>query len=234
MGPTSDTSLRSLLVGAPRPLLSRTAERRLGPRHRELLDGLEALFLERGFAGFTVGELADALGCSRRTLYEIAPSKEQLVLVVLDRFLHRRGRAALERIDPHAPVTEQLREYAIGGVELQLRDSLFEDLADDAPARRLVDRHVEFSKTVVERLVRRGIERGELRRVNPAIAAAVITGSSLYLNQPRVLAETGVELADAIGALLDLVLPGLVAPGKGTLDGGRGRRSQGPVTGGRA
>ena len=78
----------------PRPLLSQRAEERLGPRHRQVLDQLEQLFLEEGFAGISVRELAANVGCSRRTLYELAPSKDELVLVVLDRFLHRVGRTA--------------------------------------------------------------------------------------------------------------------------------------------
>ncbi|RMH68920.1 MAG: TetR/AcrR family transcriptional regulator [Actinomyces sp.] len=203
-------SVRSLLAGAPRPLLSRTAEGRLGPRHRQLLDDLEALFRARGFADFTVGGLADALGCSRRTLYEIAPSKEQLVLLVLDRFLHRLGRAALERIDPDTPLAEQIRDYVIGGVELRLADALVEDLAEDAPARRLVDRHVEFSRTVVERLVERGIRAGELRPVNAPVAAAVITASAFHLARPRMPARTGLELSDALAEVCDVVLQGLL------------------------
>ena len=49
----------------PRPLLSQRAEERLGPRHRQVLDQLEQLFLEEGFAGISVRELAANVGCSR-------------------------------------------------------------------------------------------------------------------------------------------------------------------------
>ena len=47
-----------LRAGAPRPLLSRTAEARLGPRHHEILEQLESFFMERGFASFTIADLA--------------------------------------------------------------------------------------------------------------------------------------------------------------------------------
>ncbi len=97
---------------APRPLLSRTDEARLGARHREVLDGLENLFMENGFVSFTIADLAKEIGCSRRTLYELAPSKDQLVLIVLDRRLHRMGRAALGSIVPTAPLLDQVRQYS--------------------------------------------------------------------------------------------------------------------------
>ncbi len=181
-------------------------------RHRQVLDQLESMFMERGFAAFTIGDLAAGVGCSRRTLYEIADSKDELVLVVLDRFLHKKGRSAMAEIDPSAPVAEQLRRYTTGGIKFQFRSLLFEDLSDDAPARRLVDRHYRFAMTVVEQLVRVGVDRGEFRPVNPAVVAAVIAGSSLYLGQPEIATGTGVDISKLLDEMLDLVLPSLVEP----------------------
>ena len=96
----------------PRPLLSQRAEAQLGARHREVLDELESLFLREGFSGVSVRELAAHVGCSRRTLYEVAPSKDELVLIVLDRFLHRVGRDALDAIDTTESYAEQITAYS--------------------------------------------------------------------------------------------------------------------------
>ena len=162
-----------------------------------------------GFSAFTIADLAREVGCSRRTLYEIAPSKDQLVLVVLDRRLHRMGRTALGSIVPTAPLLDQVRQYILGGLEYQMFAPLLDDLADDAPARRLVDRHYRFVMTVVERLVALGIEQGEFTDVDPAIVGAVVTGSSLYMMQPDVVADVGLGLGDMIEGMLELVLGGL-------------------------
>ena len=194
---------------APRPLLSRTDEARLGARHREVLDGLEILFMENGFVSFTIADLAKEIGCSRRTLYELAPSKDQLVLIVLDRRLHRMGRAALGSIVPTAPLLDQVRQYIQGGVEYQMFAPLFDDLTEDAPARRLVDRHYRFVMTVVQRLVALGIERGEFADVDPAVVGAVVTGSSLYMMQPEISSDSGLDAAELISGMLELVLGGL-------------------------
>ena len=202
--------LAQLQVGSPRPLLSQTSERRLGPRHREVLDQLERLFLSQGFAAFTVRELASGVGCSRRTLYELAPSKDELVLVVLDRFLHRIGREALTEIDEADPIIDQIRRYIAGGFELQrLATVLAEDLADDPAARRLLDRHFRYVMTVVERLVTEGIEKGELRDVTPSVVAGAIAGSSLYLTQPEVTADIGLDKSKASEEMLDYLLASL-------------------------
>jgi AcrR family transcriptional regulator len=188
-------------------LLSQRAEERLGPRHREVLDGLETLFLQEGFSGFSVRELAAHVGCSRRTLYELAPSKDELVLIVFDRFLHRVGRAALDSIDETTSFAVQIRSYFLGGMELQRISQVFgEDLADDPAARRLFDRHYAYVMAVVEELIARGVEAGEFRPVTPRVVAGLLAGGAQLFNQPDVLAESGIELAAATDELLDLVI----------------------------
>ena len=213
MGAT-DTQLREvrlqdLRVGAPRPLLSRSAEARLGPRHREVLDEVEAIFVDRGFASFTIADIASQVGCSRRTLYELAPSKDQLVLVVLDRFLHKKGRAAFDAIDPESRVADQIRDYVAGGVEFGWEHRFSDDLADDAPARRLVDRHYRFVMTVVRRLLDHGVERGELRPVDTQVAAAALTGASLFVSDPDLIDELGRPSRDVVDQIIDLIVPPL-------------------------
>jgi AcrR family transcriptional regulator len=191
----------------PRPLLSQRAEQQLGPRHREVLDELEGLFLQEGFSGFSVRELAAHVGCSRRTLYELAPSKDDLVLLVFDRFLHRVGRAALESIDDDQPYADQIRAYFLGGLELQRISYVFgEDLADEPGARRLFDRHYGYVMAVVEQLVRAGISAGEFRVVPPVVVAGMLAGSAQFFGQPDVQVVTELDLEHAVDALLDLVV----------------------------
>ena len=193
----------------PRPLLSQRAEERLGPRHREVLDAIERLFLDEGFAGISVRELAASVGCSRRTLYDLAPSKDELVLVVLDRFLHRVGRTALEAISADAGFGERIRAYFMGAVELQrLSQSFADDLADDPAARRLFDRHFRYVMAVTEDLVAAGIDSGEFRPVSPAVVAGILAGSGLYFNQVEIAAD-----GDAVQEMLDLVIDAISIAG---------------------
>ena len=200
---------RQLVTGAPRPLLSRSDERRLGVRHQEVLDDLERHLLAGGFADATISELASLANCSRRTLYDLAPSKDQLVLVVIDRYLHKKGRAALAAIDHDGSHDRQIRTYLAGGVTFAWENRLADDLADHSPARRLVDHHYRFVMTVVERLVAMGIEAGEFREVDPAVVAATITGATLYIDEPDMVERLGLDSADLLEQILDLVLPSL-------------------------
>ena len=98
-------------VRAPRPLLAAEAESRLTPRQREVLGELEELVVRGGFADLTMAQIAARVNCSLRTLYEISPSKDELVLTVVDRRLHRIGRAAIASLDASLTPLAALRAY---------------------------------------------------------------------------------------------------------------------------
>lgn len=82
--------------------------RRLSRRQNEVLDVVETVFVREGIDAVRIGELAAAASCSRSTLYELAPSMEALLLLVLDRMMRRimgRGAQAIEvAADPVARV----------------------------------------------------------------------------------------------------------------------------------
>lgn len=201
-----------LSAGAPRQLLSRAAEKRMGQRHIEVLDQLEQILQTRGFASFTIAELAAGVGCSRRTLYELASSKDQLVQVVLDRLLHKKGRAALAAVDHEDTAVDQLRAYLRGSSEIHLQASVFDDLAEDAPGRLLVDSHYRFVMTVVERIVNSGIAKGEIpTRVNATLVAAVLATAAQFVSRPEILEAVALDEDDAIDQVVDLLVPALAS-----------------------
>ncbi len=201
---------RSLLVGAPRPLLSKKAEAALGARHRVLLDGLERLLVDGELGGLTIGELATSLGCSRRTLYELAPSKEQLFLLVLDRYMHRVGQTAIAAIDQDQPASVQLRRYATASITYAFGSDAFDDLAEVPGAQRTLDRHYQFATSVIERILAIGIERGEFRAVNASVAAVVLLAGVVHVARPDVLGDLGLPLEVAVANVLDLAVAGLL------------------------
>ena len=93
----SEPQRRLRAVTPPRPVLDRDRESRLTERQREILDQLGRIF-DNGFADLTMAEIATACGCSLRTLYGLAPSRDELVMMVVDRNLWRVGRSASESI----------------------------------------------------------------------------------------------------------------------------------------
>jgi hypothetical protein len=61
----------------------------------------------------------------------------------------------------------------------------------------------------MERMITLGIERGEIRPVHPAVVATIISSTALHLAEPAVRTATGLDLGDALDAMLDALLGGL-------------------------
>src|SRR5215510_185885 len=74
------------------------------PRLERLFEELEHVFLHDGFLHFRTEELARRLHCSKRALYQIAPSREELFELVVERWLtklrHAGAEAAARAADP--------------------------------------------------------------------------------------------------------------------------------------
>lgn len=128
---------------------ARTPGRPAGPRGADLLAIARDLFLDNGFAGTTMHDVASRAGISKSSLYREHAGKDQLfAAVVLDWAAQGRGamRPALERFLATQPLRPAL---------LELVHAIQDAVLDDAPRRmrRLVateaDRAPEVSAQYV-------------------------------------------------------------------------------------
>ena len=67
-----------------RQTISKAKQVELTEKHIEVMENFERL-LESGIANQTMSDIASTLKVSLRTLYEIAPSKEKLIISTIDR-----------------------------------------------------------------------------------------------------------------------------------------------------
>lgn len=184
---------------------------RLTSRQQELLEQLEAIIVEEGFRHLTVGSLASRLHCSRRTLYDLAPTKAELVLVVLDRRLRRTGRLAREQIaavdDPADKVDAYLIRSGLRPTSLRFA----EDVAQTPAARRLFADHYRFAMAMLGSILKDGMASGRIRRVDTIVIAEIIDAALERLSHPDVLRATGRSFFEISEELSLLVRFGLVA-----------------------
>jgi AcrR family transcriptional regulator len=209
------TESRASVVASPVDLM---AGKSLGPRHLEILDGLETIVLTEGFRDLTVGTIAQRLQCSRRTLYEIADSKEELVLVVIDRVLRRLARVAHDAARREEDLLDRLRAFLTKGLtELHRATLAFsEDLAAFPDAAELLATHFRYAHGIVEEMLMEGINSGEFAPIHPRIAAETFDAAMRRLLEPRVLRDSGVSFAAAVAEYLTLFTDGIRAPGTGS------------------
>ena len=79
----------------------------IGKRHLEVMDELE-IMLDQGKSFSTMSDLAKKLKISLRTLYEIAPSKEELIVTTVDRVLKKHGKIATDAMNAHSSPIKKL------------------------------------------------------------------------------------------------------------------------------
>ena len=60
-------------------------------KHKTVIEDLE-IMLEKGIPDLTMSEIASRLKISLRTLYEIAPSKDLLIIMMVDNILKKLGK----------------------------------------------------------------------------------------------------------------------------------------------
>ncbi len=188
--------------------------RRRSARQEELLDALEAIVLSEGFGGLTVGDLANRLSCSRSTLYALAPSKEELFLTLEEHFLTRVQTNALACAARETDPANRLIGYIAGAIE-SVRDVGTPYLAEVSaytPARQLL---AEFQRTTIghlRTLIEAGIADGAFHALNARITAEVLDAAVSRIQDPRVLAETGLTASEALEHVSQLLTQGLLKP----------------------
>lgn len=185
----------------------------LTPRQQRLLDALETIFLGEGFSDVTVAELARRLRCSRRSLYELAPSKEALFLRVLDRYLSRlreQGRQATLGVAPE----RAFEPYLMPAVEAarKLSAAVMRDITAWPPADEMWRAHTRERMQGLRTLVERCVELKIFRGIDPYLVAEVMAASLRRICEPNFLADSGMTYREAVSELYGLLLHGLVRP----------------------
>ncbi|HWE55303.1 MAG TPA: TetR/AcrR family transcriptional regulator [Acidimicrobiales bacterium] len=193
-------------------------------RQSELLDALEEVFFQEGFTHLTIGEMVSRLRCSRRTIYSLAPSREELILIVVDRLLHRIGREAHAAAAACGDPSEAIEAYLARSVTTLARatPAFNSDVDSYLPTRQLYDRHLGVALRELAGFVRDGVENGIFRPLNADVIAEVLAGVAERIRRPEVLGRVGVTHDEALALLGDLMRRGMLVDGSSTMKGRRG------------
>ncbi len=199
------------------------------PRQERLLDALETIFLKEGFRDVTVAELANRLRCSRRSFYELAPTKEALFLRVLDRYLSNlRSQGRQGAID--APPERAFEPYLMPAIEAarKLSTTLMRDIRSFPAANALWEQHTRERMDGLRALVERCVQLGLFRGIDAYLVAEVMAASLRRLGEPTFLATSGMSYREAVSELYGLLLRGLspAATGPAKRNGARRRVSR--------
>jgi TetR/AcrR family transcriptional regulator, fatty acid metabolism regulator protein len=189
-------------------------------KRRQLLDAAVRVFARKGFHASRVGDIAEEAGVAHGLLYHYFKSKDE----VLEAVFHENWSVLLARIanveETDEPAADQLRHIAtiVLRTWLHLPDVVRVVIREFGRSPELEERLGELTQPIdaIQRVIARGIERGEFRRdIDPRFAAAVVYGSIDELLTAWVLGRLPAEEEDVAAAertLLEVSLLGLQEP----------------------
>lgn len=193
------------MMSAP-PLPATTP--RLTARQLELRGALVDLVVAEGFSDFTVEQVAARLNCSKRTLYALAASKEQLAVLAVREFF-RRATDQVEAVTAgtRAPARQVTRYLEAVAEALRPASRAFrDDVAAFAPANEIYEQNTLAAAVRVRELIDAGTRSGAFRRVPAAFVGEVVTATMRRITTGEVRAATGLSDAEAYAELARLVV----------------------------
>jgi AcrR family transcriptional regulator len=192
--------------------MAQTARSRWSARQVALLDELEKLFTSEGFRHLTVGDIAARTKCSRRTLYAISSSKEEIVLTVVDRYFNRMGKDAKQRADQVPYIGDKIEAYFSASVDRsgELSQLFLDDIESYLPTKQLYDRHQALAVGALEAMFRQAMEAGTMRQGSAPLMAEIVDAVIKRLRDAETLATVGATRADVLTAFGQLCRQGLV------------------------
>jgi len=213
-------------------------EREFRFRRSEILDMAERLFSARGFHGTTMAEIAASSGFSIGGLYQFFSGKEQLYSTMVEEKVRLMYDGIMDAVDREESIEEKIRALVIAhftyvehhvdfyrllvGHESGLRSEGLKTLREKIlkEHRGHVDR--------IEGLLREGIRRRVLRRMNTASLANALIGIIAYFKFSWIMNPRGTSLTETVDDVLDLFFRGAArAPVAGA--GTRRRAEERPV-----
>jgi len=186
-------------------------------KRQQLLSAAVRVFARKGFHASRVGDIAEEAGVAHGLLYHYFKSKDQ----VLEAVFHENWSILLARIESveetDEPAADQIRHIAaiVLRTWLHLPDVVRVVIQEFGRSPELAERIGELTRPidVLQRVIARGVERGEFRKeVDPVFAATVVYGSIDELLTGWVLGRVPSgedDVAAAEQTLCEVILGGL-------------------------
>ena len=160
-----------------------------------ILETAEALFRRLGYAKTAVADIASELGMSPANVYRFFPSKNAIVEAICRRCLTEVESDAWATARAKGPAGERIERLILGILTYHKENLLTEQRVNDMVLAAIelswdaIRAHKDVMRTVVEVILRDGIEAGEFEPVEPRQTAELILRSVLAFTHPMVIGQ---------------------------------------------
>ncbi|HEU0045407.1 TetR/AcrR family transcriptional regulator [Sphingomonas sp.] len=209
-------------IPSPRPAKPGRRAQNKADKLRRITDAAHRLFVEKGFDGTTMRDIATGAGVGFGTLFDYAANKRDLLFLTFNPKLESVLDAGLRAVNMETNVVDRLMAlfsgyYALYGRERDMSRAVLRELnffSEGAEAQKFLGHRDLFIAAVQEQFAH-GIETGELRAIPVDVAGRAVF--ALYAWEVRRwLAADHPSLARGLldlRTLLDTVIEGFRSPG---------------------
>jgi len=182
----------------------------LGKRHLEVMDELESM-LDKGKSFSTMSDLAKQLKISLRTLYEIAPSKEELIVTTVDRVLKKHGKIAIDAMNAHSSPLKKLESFLT--VANQAVGPRFErftlSLSSLNSSKAMVDYHEQYITDLIKNLLDEAKVKNEIKEIDTQATALLLGGLGRYFQSKKLLKDLHQTPEETSNFLTNIIIDGI-------------------------
>ena len=164
------------------------------------------LFRQQGLH-FTMQQVAEPLHISKKTIYTVYPSKEALLLDMVDHAFAEIHRCKQEILAGGGTLQEKLRAVIIAALDLRQMKELDEKYpVVAARVRSQLENGWEPTMALLEQAVAEGV----MRPVSLPVLRQMITASIESFLADRSLAESGVQYVAVLEEMISILLEGVL------------------------
>jgi AcrR family transcriptional regulator len=157
------------------------------PKLRRILERAARLIFEKGYEGTSMQDIADACGLTKAGLYHHVPTKEALLLAVMEYGMDLFEEVVLARVEGITDPLERLRKTMAHNIELVTTDSskevtiiLHEHQTLTGDAQKRINSRKKRYVRFLEDSFKQAIARGQIRNVDPTLASFSFLGTVLW------------------------------------------------------
>jgi len=156
-------------------------------RYQAILESAARVICARGYDGASMQEIAEACGMTKAGLYHHIETKEKLLLAIMNYGMDLFEKQVIAQVIDIADPLERLKSCMVKNIKLVTSGSskevtiiLHEHNTLTGHGRKEMNARKKKYVRFLEAAITEGIKRGQIRRVNPTLAAFSFLGTVLW------------------------------------------------------
>lgn len=179
----------------------------------EFMEALVELVRREGIRHLTIGEMASRLRCSRRRLYSIARTKEDIFCAAVEHHFKSLLDEGEALIEGSKDIIETVVAYQGVGVRASARVSaqFIKDVENSERARASFDAYQKARAAGLVRIIDQGVQEGRFVPCHGLLVSEALLGAAIRIRRSSFLEEANLSMEEAFEEFYRIFLGGLLS-----------------------